>query len=77
MPKDVNVLRAVRNDPWGRAEPIDGAEFSNSRFQTTVLIFPRAPRVSCVFRAMGRCDWLTGGSVSGATQVQQFADFLR
>jgi hypothetical protein len=49
MPKDVNVLKAVRNDPWGRAEHFDGAEFSNSRFQKTVIIFLRAPRVSCVF----------------------------
>jgi hypothetical protein len=44
----MNVLKAVRNHPWGTAEHFDEAEFGNSRFQTTVLIFSRAPCVSWV-----------------------------
>jgi hypothetical protein len=76
MSKYVTVLKAVRNVPWGRAQHFDGAEFSNSMFQTTVLIFPRTPRVSCV-SCDGSCDWVTRGSVSGATQVQQFTEILR
>lgn len=31
-PKDMNVLKAVRNHPWDTTENFDEAEFGNSRF---------------------------------------------